>query len=99
MTRSKYLTTFGLLLTLRLAAIGATGADLTTTAIVLHQGGHELNPLFKHHTMVVATATNTAVLVGLYKLEAKHPKLAAMFYVAMIGAHSAAAIHNGRLIR
>jgi uncharacterized membrane protein YfcA len=89
----------GLLLTLRVAAIGAAGVDVTTTAVILHQGGREVNPLLQRQTLLVATAANAGTVAGIYTLEAKHPKWAAALYVAVIGVRGWAVGHNVRYIR
>lgn len=89
----------GLLLTLRLAAIGTAAGDLTTTGIVLHQGGHEANPLMTKHTVIVATAMDTSLLAGIWKLEKGHPKLAAGLYLAVIGTRGFVTVHNAKEIR
>lgn len=93
------LSVLGLLLTLRLAAIGTAAADVTTTATVLHQGGSETNPMLQRQTILRASALNAGTLTAVYRLEAAHPKLAAVFYVVLIGARSFATGHNARAIR
>ena len=95
----KFYTTFGLLCVLRFAAMGTAAGDVTTTAVVLHQGGHEANPLMTRGTVITATAVDTGMLAGIYTLEAKHPRIAKVLYVAVIASRGLATVHNGRQIR
>lgn len=96
---NRHLAWFDLLLTLRLAAVGMAATDVTTTATILHQGGQERNPLLQRQTVLRAAAVDAGTLTGVYTLEAKHPRLAAGLYLAMVGVRGLAVVHNVRSIR
>ena len=81
----------------------ASGADMATTAIVLQQGGRELNPVFKDTSLGVMTAAKVGITVyvicvcGWLDRNGYHG-WSNVVEVLAVGAWSAAAIFNARSI-
>ena len=96
----QHLALAGLLLILRSSAIGLCATDIGLTTAILHQGGHEANPLMGSSPSVAKIiALDGGTLGAIYLLEAKHPRLAKALYVAVIATRGFATVHNSRELR
>jgi len=85
---------------------GAAAADWATTYYVLHQGGHEQNPLLSpaHSQPLPTVALGVAIdVVGawvwVHYVGRSHPRLAAMGLYVMAGFRAGLAVHNAGEVR
>jgi hypothetical protein len=78
------------------------GADVTTTQVVLAQGGTERNPFVPQNrsaNLLVGSAASAADVWILHTLGTHHPKLAKVITIAAIGVEGWAVAHNATQIR
>jgi hypothetical protein len=86
-------------LTLRILASCAAAGDVSTTAIVLAQGGQEQNRALSRGTVPLAIGSNAGIIWGISRLEHRHPRIAQALYITLISGRATVAALNARQIR